>query len=537
MRITAAGDVGIGATTVTEKLQVNVNTGASGLEKGISLTNTVDANLFNYVTGTAATDKRAFITAGAANQSLTFGTLYTERMRITAAGDVGIGTTAPSGYGKLAVIGGNLGVSQDSTTVTTIRGNANVGNIGAFNSTGASLTFSTAPSGSGEVERMRIDSAGNLLVGTTTAQGRVSVASATGNVGFNTGTSASPERGNLWYDTDGSGWNFNIGKRQSGTFTSQVTIQDGGNVGVGTTTPQSKFHVSGGYITSGNVSSTAGSKIIGGDYSGAEHITTFGSEFSSGGPVVGYGVWPSTSAALAFVSSASVALQRAAYTQTGNNHVWFTGASQTVAVGSAVTMTERMRMDGSGNLGLGTAPSGVRLDVNGNIRTTVGSGGTLSLFETDATRANQLFSGADASGSFINATFSTGGTAVLRLQTANNERMRITATGDVGIGVTNPAALLHVAGITRISDATNSTAVAIDPVTTGGLTSIIAQFGGSELALGSATVERVRIKAGGQVRFVPLAAAPASPQAGDVYYDSTTNKLRCYNGTIWNDLF
>jgi hypothetical protein len=200
-------------------------------------------------------------------------------------------------------------------------------------------------------------------------------------------------------------------------------------------------------------------------------------------------------------------------------------------------MTERMRMDGSGNLGLGTAPSGVRLDVNGNIRTTVGSGGTLSLFETDATRANQLFSGADASGSFINATFSTGGTAVLRLQTANNERMRITATGDVGIGVTNPAALLHVAGITRISDATNSTAVAIDPVTTGGLTSIIAQFGGSELALGSATVERVRIKAGGQVRFVPLAAAPASPQAGDVYYDSTTNKLRCYNGTIWNDLF
>lgn len=32
-------------------------------------------------------------------------------------------------------------------------------------------------------------------------------------------------------------------------------------------------------------------------------------------------------------------------------------------------------------------------------------------------------------------------------------------------------------------------------------------------------------------------AAPSSPAAGDIYYDSTTNKLRCHNGTIWADLF
>ncbi len=50
--------------------------------------------------------------------------------------------------------------------------------------------------------------------------------------------------------------------------------------------------------------------------------------------------------------------------------------------------------------------------------------------------------------------------------------------------------------------------------------------------------ERVRIKNEGHVRFVPLAAAPTTNvEAGDVYYDSTTNKLRCYNGTSWNDLF
>jgi hypothetical protein len=98
---------------------------------------------------------------------LSFITGNTRRMCIDSSGNVGVGTDAPSGYGKLAVIGGNFGVSQDSVTVTTIRGNANIGNIGAFNSTGASLTFSTAPSGSGEVERARIDSSGNLLVGAT----------------------------------------------------------------------------------------------------------------------------------------------------------------------------------------------------------------------------------------------------------------------------------------------------------------------------------------------------------------------------------
>ena len=30
---------------------------------------------------------------------------------------------------------------------------------------------------------------------------------------------------------------------------------------------------------------------------------------------------------------------------------------------------------------------------------------------------------------------------------------------------------------------------------------------------------------------------PASPAAGDIYFDSTTSKLRCHDGTIWQDLF
>ena len=48
--------------------------------------------------------------------------------------------------------------------------------------------------------------------------------------------------------------------------------------------------------------------------------------------------------------------------------------------------------------------------------------------------------------------------------------------------------------------------------------------------------ERLRVKANGSVRYTPM-TQPATAEAGDVYYDSGTNKLRCYNGTIWNDLF
>jgi hypothetical protein len=48
---------------------------------------------------------------------------------------------------------------------------------------------------------------------------------------------------------------------------------------------------------------------------------------------------------------------------------------------------------------------------------------------------------------------------------------------------------------------------------------------------------RFRIKTSGGIRYVPLSSAPDSPEAGEVYYDSSLNKLRCYNGSTWNNLF
>ena len=56
------------------------------------------------------------------------------------------------------------------------------------------------------------------------------------------------------------------------------------------------------------------------------------------------------------------------------------------------------------------------------------------------------------------------------------------------------------------------------------------------LSIATGGVHRMSVKSTGAIRFVPLAADPATGEAGDVYYNSSTNKLRVYNGTSWIDL-
>lgn len=42
---------------------------------------------------------------------------------------------------------------------------------------------------------------------------------------------------------------------------------------------------------------------------------------------------------------------------------------------------------------------------------------------------------------------------------------------------------------------------------------------------------------GDLLQLTPRATAPGSPAAGDVYFDSATARLRCFDGTVWQDLF
>jgi hypothetical protein len=101
--------------------------------------------------------------------------------------------------------------------------------------------------------------------------------------------------------------------------------------------------------------STGGTTLIKGYY-GNGAITVIGTEYSSGGPMLGYAVTPSTTATDKFVSATNYGpIQRSAYTIAGNTHKWFAGPGQTIAVGSAVTITKMMYLDSTG------------LTVNGNL--------------------------------------------------------------------------------------------------------------------------------------------------------------------------
>ena len=87
-------------------------------------------------------------------------------------------------------------------------------------------------------------SSGNVGVGTGAPPELFTVQSNYFPVGFRA-TLQSPDAASLFYGTDDSGWRFTIGKRSynSGTYTPQLTITDGGKVGIGTTTPPELFTV------------------------------------------------------------------------------------------------------------------------------------------------------------------------------------------------------------------------------------------------------------------------------------------------------
>ncbi len=211
----SAQNVGIGTLTPTEKLHVEGTmrvTSLGGVGNALVLTDNngvvtptaLSGNATDVFTGAGTWAPISTLTDGwkllgnsgtnpATNfvgtldaQDLAFRTSNAERMRLTVGGNLGIGTTLPSGRihavnadGSRMIYGGtgNLSVFDSESFVGEVRLGAAWGRPGVYSSQQLEL-FSDATGiifGDSNIERMRLTAAGDLGVGTPTPQARVHV--------------------------------------------------------------------------------------------------------------------------------------------------------------------------------------------------------------------------------------------------------------------------------------------------------------------------------------------------------------------------
>ena len=211
--------------------------------------------------------------------------------------------------------------------------------------------------------------------------------------------------------------------------TNQIYKDSSGNVGIGTASPGYKLDVQGA-TASTQLKSTTGTNYVAHFLNNTGGFTYLGVESSAGGSL---------------------------FTGTAAYEAVF-GTVSAYPVGFATSGTERMRIDSSGNVGIGTSLPSQKLDVVN----TANSGVGIRVNSTNAgssTYGSLIFGNdADSVVSYIqqnssgNTTLGGGNSlnvfskaGAMTFSTASTERMRIDSSGNVGIGTSSPSYKLDVA--------------------------------------------------------------------------------------------